>query len=225
MVFVAAGNIDDKSAADLFDEFFAFVPGEKNERKTAELADFTAKSSLDKREIEQVHLILSTIAGAASSQDSSNLELFGYMISGGMSFPLFQEIRDKRGLCYEIHGGLNKWSDFSNFNIYIGTDPKRYKEAIDATLEVIEKSKSDKVLMERAKALRIGRLALNFENMSDVIGIAARDITFLGVPRGYEQIKSEIEKVTIDDVGKSVDKYFVKDKVCRSMLVPQGFKE
>ncbi len=225
MVFVVAGNIDDKSAVDLFDEFFSFVPGEKNERKAEELNDFSAKSSADKREIEQIHLILSAIAGSAASQDASNLELFGYMISGGMSFPLFQEVRDKRGLCYEIHGGLNKWSDFSNFNIYIGTDPKRYKEAVEATLEVLEKSKLDKDLLEKAKALRIGRLALDFENMSNVIRIAASDITFLGSPRGYEQIKSEIEKITIEDVGRAVDKYLLADKLSKTLLVPEDFKE
>ncbi len=225
MVFVAAGNIDDKSAMDLFDESFPFVSGEKNERKVEELGDFSAKLSINKKEIEQVHLILSAVAGSAISQDASNLELFGYMISGGMSFPLFQEVRDKRGLCYEIHGGLNKWSDLSNFNIYIGTDPKRYKEAIKATLEVLEKSKLDKDLLEKAKALRIGRLALDFENMSNVIRIAASDITFLGSPRGYEQIKSEIEKVKIDEIEKSVNKYLSKENISKSMLVPQKFEE
>jgi predicted Zn-dependent peptidase len=225
MVFVVAGNVDDKNIVSLFNEFFEFVPGEKNERKIEELSDFSAKLSINKKEIEQVHLILGAIAGTAVSKDASNLELFGYMISGGMSFPLFQEVRDKRGLCYEIHGGLNKWSDLSSFNIYIGTDPKRYREAIDATLEVLEKSKSDKELLEKSKALRIGRLALDFENMSNVIRIAASDITFLGSPRGYEQIKSEIEKVTIGDIEKSVDKYLSKDKISRSMLVPQKFEE
>ena len=223
MVFVAAGNIDDKNVTELFNEYFEFVPGEKNIRKSDELPPNSSKLKIEKKDIEQVHLILSSTAGAAISQDASNLELFGYMLSGGMSFPLFQEVRDKRGLCYEIHGGLNKWSDVSNFNIYIGTDPKRYKEAVDATLEVIQESRSDKVLLERAKALRIGRLALNFENMSNVIGTAASDITFLGAPRGYKQIKSEIEKVTIGDIKKSVDRYLSKDEMFRAMLVPQGF--
>ena len=225
MVFIVAGNIDDKAAVDLFDEFFPFEPGERNIRKPEEVSDVSAKLRVEKKDIEQVHLVLNAITGEAASKDASVIELFGYMISGGMSFPLFQEVRNKRGLCYEVHGGLNRWSDASNFDIYVGTDPKRYKEAIDATIEVIEKSKSDSGLMERAKALRIGRLALDFENMYNVINIASRDITFLGAPRGYEQIKSEIEKITIEDVGRAVDKYLLADKLSKTLLVPEDFKE
>ncbi len=225
MVFIAAGKISDKEAVDLFDEFFPFVAGKKNKRKPVDVTDFSTKSKIEKREITQVHLVLSSVAGSAALADSSTLELFGVMVSGGMSFPLFQEVRDKRGLCYEIHAGLNKWSDFSNFNIYVGTDPKRYQEAINASLEVIEKSKSDATLLERAKALRIGRLALYFENMADVIDIAARDITFLGAPRGQAQIKAEIEIVTIGDVENAVSKYLSKDRISTTMLVPLGFGE
>ena len=88
-----------------------------------------------------------------------------------------------------------------------------------------KKSKLDKDLLEKAKALRIGRLALDFENMSNVIRIAASDVTFLGSPRGYEQIKSEIEKVKIDEIEKSVNKYLSKENISKSMLVPQKFEE
>ncbi|HMF32656.1 MAG TPA: pitrilysin family protein [Candidatus Lokiarchaeia archaeon] len=225
MVFLAAGNIGDIEAVDLFDEFFPFVPGEKNERKIEEGSGFSARSQIEKRDITQVHLVMSAVIESAALVDSSALELFNYMVSGGMSFPLFQEVRDKRGLCYEINAGLAKWSDFSNFNIYVGTDPNRYNEAIKATLDVLEDSKSDTALLERAKALRIGRMALNFENMLNVIDIAANDITFLGAPRGYEQVTSEIEKVTIDDVEKSVSNYLSNDRISTTMLVPQGLEK
>ncbi len=224
-VLIVAGRIEDKVALNLFDEFFSFVPGERNKRIAAEVPNSYAKTKMINKDIEQVHLVLGTTTGVAASQDASLLELFGYMISGGMSFPLFDEVRDKRGLCYEIHGGLAKRSDVGNFSIYIGTDPKRYKEAIDATLDVIQQSKSDNILLDRAKTLRIGRLALYFEGMRNVIDIAANDIAYLGAPRGYEETKLEIEKSTIDDIERVVDKYLSKDKISRAMLVPHGFRE
>jgi len=225
IVFIAAGKIEENNIANVFDEFFSFVPGEKNVRAEVKLSDSVQRTRIESKDIEQVHLILSALTGAAKSEDASYLELFGYMISGGMSFPLFQEVRDKKGLCYEIHAMSDKWSDFGNLNIYVGTDLKRYKEAVDTILDVVQKSKSDRVLLEKAKRLRIGRLALNFENMSNVIGIAARDITFLDSPRGYDQIKSEIEKININDIERVVDKYLSKEKIYTSMLVPKGFKE
>jgi predicted Zn-dependent peptidase len=225
MVFLAAGNIADEEVVALFDEFFPLVPGGKNDRKVEETPDFSAKSRIEERDITQVHLVLSALVESAAITDSYALELFNYMVSGGMSFPLFQEVRDKRGLCYTINAGLVKCSDFSHFRIYVGTDPKRYTEAISATRDVIENSKSDAALLERAKTLRIGRLALNFESMADVINIASNDISFSGAPRGYEEITAGLEKVTIDDVEKVVNQYLSEDRLSTTMLVPQGFEK
>ncbi len=224
MVFITAGRIEDEAAVGLFDEFFLPVPGERNTRQPVKLSDSSAKVKIEARDIEQVHLKCGACAGAAASRDSAVLDLFGHMISGGASFPLFQEVRDKRGLCYEINGGLEKGTDVSNFNISMGTSPKQYEEAIDTVLDVIHAAKSDGTLLERAKTSWIGNMTLHFENMLDVITCAAEDITYLGAPRGYEQVRSEIIQVTITEVEKVVDKYLSREKFSRAMLVPQGFQ-
>jgi len=224
-VFVVAGNIDGAKAVELFDEYFTNGGGVKNSRTPVPFEATSERNYVEKRDIEQLHLVMSAPVGASNDQTTQHLSLFGTMISGGMSFPLFQEVRDKLGLCYEIHASVEKLSDVGFFGVYIGTDHKRYKEAIEATQEVIAKSKTDEQLLKKAKDVKLGRLALTFESMDDVIDIAAFDIASLGAPRGYEEIKKEIEAIQIGDITRAVDTYLAPEKLYTSMLVPRGFEE
>lgn len=223
-VFIVAGNIDAQKAVDLFDTYFPEGGGVKNSRVPAEFQKSNEQQHIEKRDIEQLHLIMSAAVGSSDDKTTQQLSLFGTMISGGMSFPLFQEVRDKLGLCYQIHTSLDPWSDIGNFGIYIGTDHTRYQEAIEATQKVIEESKTDEQLLKKAKDVKLGRLALMFEGMSDVLDIAALDIVSRGAPRGYEEVKREIEAIQIGDITKAVDQYLAPEKIYTSMLVPRDFK-
>ncbi len=162
--------------------------------------------------------------GRGRDKESLYLEFFRDMISGGMSFPLFQEVRDRLGLCYQIGASITKRTDVGNFNIYIGTDPKRYKEAINAIIEVIKKSKTSIELLNKVKNLKLGKLMLNYENTQEIIYWVINDILFLGRPRGFEEIKKEIEEVKIEDIEKVVDKYLKPEMIYTTFLAPKDFK-
>lgn len=224
--FIIAGKINPEKALNLFNKHFPLEEKmNSNERINQELITLNTRQLIKNKDIEQVHLVLSASIGKASEKNSLYLDFFRDMISGGSSFPLFQEIRDKRGLCYTVFAGINKWSDIGRFYVYIGTDPKRYREAINATLEVIEKSKSDEKLLEKVKNMKIGDLTLAYEDTGRIINIAARDIAVLGEPKDYEKIVKEIKEVDIDDIEKAVDKYLKPELIFTTMLAPLNFKD
>jgi len=116
------------------------------------------------------------------------------MLSGGMSFPLFQELRDKRGLCYHTSASLDEFSDSSLFSIYIGTDPKKYQEAVAVSLEIINSNKNNQKLMIKAKDLILGRLSLTFDNPQSILNLGISSLLIGEEPKTYSQIKQEIEK-------------------------------
>lgn len=225
-IFIVVGKITQNEALAIFNDYF---PEEKNikrnVRQAQKLTINVGERKIINKDIEQLHIVLSAAFGNAKDKESLYLDFFRDMISGGMSFPLFQEVRDKRGLCYAIWANLRKWSDIGKFDIYIGTDPKRYKEAIDAVLEVIEKYKLDAELLDKVKNLKIGQLDLLYENTSDIINTAAYDIAFIGEPRDYEKIVKEIKEVNIDDIEKAVNKYLKPELIFTTMLAPLNFKE
>jgi len=223
-VFIVAGNITEDEVLKLFNKYFDDKSDiNLNKRENIRAIPPKEKQFIEKKDLKQLHVSMDALIGEGKDKSSLYLEFFRDMISGGMSFPLFQEVRDKRGLCYSVGAAIRKRSDIGSFDIYIGTDPKRYKEAISATLEVIEKSKSDENLLNKVKNLQLGQLMLSYEDTREVIYSAADDILFLGRPRGFEEIKKEIEEVSIEDIKKSVDKYLNPDSIFTTMLAPKDF--
>lgn len=224
-VFIAVGNITEGEALKLFNKYFTEkVETNLNKRNNEKVVMSSSKQFIERKELDQLHLSLDALVGEGGDKTSLYLEFFRDMISGGMSFPLFQEVRDKRGLCYSIGASLTKRIDIGDFKIYIGTDPKRYKEAISATLEVIKKSKFDEGLLNKVKNLQLGQLMLIYENTQQVIHVVANDILFWGRPRGFEEIKKEIEEVKIDNIREAVDKYLNPDSIYTTMLAPKDFE-
>lgn len=222
--FIAVGDISEARARELFDKYFVEHPNSQpNIRRRETLPVQAEKQFIERKELDQLHVGLDAIVGSGMDKSSLYLEFFSKMISGGMSFPLFQEVRDKRGLCYSINSSISRESDFGSFDIYIGTDPKRYKEAIGATLEVIDKSKTNEELLNKVKRLSIGRLLLAYEHTGNIIMKAERDITYLGYPRGFEETKKEIEEVTIDNIKQAVDQYLKPEQILTVLLAPKDF--
>ena len=224
--FIIAGNISEEEALKLFNKYFTNKSKiSSNQRKNEKARLGANKQFIENKELNQLHISLSALIGEGKGKSSLYLEFFNDMISGGMSFPLFQEVRDKRGLCYSIGSSVIKRSDVGRFDVYIGTDPKKYKEAIEATFEVIKKSKNDENLLNKVKNLKIGRLMLDYENTANIVKLAANDILFFGNPRGVEEIKKEIEEVTIENIKEAVNKYLKPELIFTTILAPLNFKE
>src|SRR4029077_16504807 len=79
-------------------------------------------SHVEKRELEQVHIAMA-LPGVAVTDDSLySLQGFTNVLGGGMSSRLFQEARERRGLCYSIYSFHMPYTDTGMFGLYAGTD-------------------------------------------------------------------------------------------------------
>ena len=115
----------------------------------------------------------------------------------------------------------DKMTDAGMFQIYIGTDPERYKQAIELTLEIVEKNKNNKELLERAKKIALGKLVMGFENTDQIINLAAADIIERGEPKNYKTLKQEIESISIREVEEAVNAFLTPDKIKQVILMPK----
>ena len=223
LTIVVAGNISAPEAKEMFDKHFSNQrQGKKTERIPQALEFYPERQKIETRQdIQQVQVVLACPTAPAHEKESLSLEMFATMIDGGSSFPLFQEVRDKRGLCYHTSAMTERYSDLGFWGIYIGTDPKRYKEAIAVAVDVIQNNKNNEKLIKKAGELILGRLSLSFENPGKIIESAAYDILYGEEPKGYEKIKQEIESISIKDVEKAVDQYLKPEDIRQVLLVPK----
>jgi predicted Zn-dependent peptidase len=225
-VFLVAGNITVEEAKQAFEEFFSSDKDEQsiNVYEPAPLGTVLERKLVHKKDLEQVHICLSAPLGKGLEKTTRSIGTFSTMLSGGMSFPLFQEVRDKRGLCYEIHANVSRDSDVGEFSIVIGTDPKRYQEAVDVSLSLISQCKNDGALLKKAKDLVLGNLAMRFENTGGIIQTASHSTMINGYPKGYDELVQDINEITVQDVSSAVDQYLKPENIRQVLLVPKDLE-
>jgi len=202
--------------------FFGIEKGSSTSREVNLKTDGRLLFCQEKKDIKQVCIVLAApIYHGTSKEEHDILSLFSEMIGGGSSFPLFVEVRDKLGLCYEIFSHNDRQSDLSSFLIYTGTKPDRFKEAISKIFDIINISKTDSTLLERAKLMLLGQLAISFDNPLQVTIAATRDIVLSGKARDQEEIAEIVTGITIDDINRVATKYLNRDNFTKVFLTPE----
>ena len=66
--------------------------------------------------------------------------MFSSAIGSGMSSPIFQEIREKRGLVYSVGTSHDAETDYGEFNLYAGTTADKLEELFKVARDVLQNS-------------------------------------------------------------------------------------
>jgi predicted Zn-dependent peptidase len=226
-VFVCAGGIDPQRVKDLIDKFFK--PSSSCRRIShirnisVDLVGQTPRFIfVPKNDWQQTQVFMGAATTEGDSSEVLALDFFTDMLSG-MSGPLFQEVRDKRGLAYHVSAGISPLKLLSNLQIYVGTDPKKWENVIKIVKMVIEKSKNSKRLFGQTKMRLLGSMAVVFDEAGPDrrISSAVNSIILRGQPRTFEDIKKEIESITLDQVEAAVDKYLNPDRLTVVVVGPE----
>lgn len=226
-VFIVAGNVSRDNALELFEQNFGGLDSVGTEgSKDSDTPKQTLSSAVPgtmvySRDVEQIHLQIGYLPIARQGNVAAVLDVFSVMIDGGMSFPLFQIVRDKHGLCYEIDADTEKSPELCHFQIYVGTEPLKYQKAEDLILEIIKNSKTDAQLLKRAKDLILGRLAFAYDGPTSVAGRIAGGIIESGRPKNRQEIIDTVNAVKIEEVEDIVNTYLKPSKIIRVILKPQ----
>lgn len=231
LIFVVAGGLEPEKAKALVDKFFpASSPARKptNRIIPASLVGNTPRFLfVPRNDWEQANIFIGTTVTEGNSAEMRAINFYVKMIDGGsMSGPLFQEVRNKRGLAYEIEAEADFFRLLSLVSIYVGTDSSKHQEATDVIIKVIRENKNSRELFEKTKVKLLGANALYFDSMSPVsmIDSATENIIIRDQPIVFEDRKKEIEAITLEEVEAVVDKYFSPDRITTVVVGPEPKK-
>ena len=129
-----------------------------------------------------------------------SLQVFTNMLGGGMSSRLFQEVREKRGLCYSIYTFHAPYSDTGFFGLYTGTDPGDAPEMMEVIVDVINDAVETLTEAEvaRAKAQMKAGLLMALESCSSRAEQLARHMLAYGRPLTVEELVARIDAVSVE---------------------------
>ena len=147
-------------------------------------------------------MVLSFQAPGYKDPDIYVLQVLSNILGGGMSSRLFQEVREKRGLCYSVFSFASAYEDAGQIGVYAATSPEHGVELMETTSQVmlsITEAVSE-AEVSRAKAQLKASLVMNLENAASRADQIARQFLAYGEVPAIGTLIAKIEAVTKDQV-------------------------
>jgi predicted Zn-dependent peptidase len=200
IVVCAAGNIDHKQFVTETEKLFGHL--EQGHAPQRQPPTFVSKSQLEQKPLDQTHIVLSFPAPNYRDPRIYHLQVLSSILGGGMSSRLFQEVREKRGLCYSVFAFGTAYEDVGQLGIYAATSPDNTEELIDVSADVMLSMGREVLEKEvaRAKAQLKTSLVMNLENASSRADQIARQFLAFNEIPDMAQLLSRINAVTAEDV-------------------------
>ncbi|GAB5445243.1 M16 family metallopeptidase [Gymnodinialimonas sp.] len=149
--------------------------------------------------LEQAHFTLALEAPGYRSDDIYTAQIYATALGGGMSSRLFQEIREKRGLCYTIYSQVGSYDDTGLLTIYAGTSAEDLPELVGLTIDELKRSAEtmSEPELARARAQMKAGLLMGLESPSARAERLARLIAIWNRIPPLEETVARIDAVTL----------------------------
>jgi predicted Zn-dependent peptidase len=175
---------------------------------------------------EQTHICLAVHGLSQSHPQRFALDLLNTVLGGGMSSRLFTEIREKKGLAYDIHSYVDHFRDVGSFVVYAGVDSGKVETAIAAIIGELRRLREGVTEEEfvRARELTKGKLQLRMEDSQNIaLWLGSQEILKRQI-LNVEEIISIVDSVTRDEMYE-VAEMVIKDSDLNLAIVSQEVEE
>ncbi len=177
------------------------------------------------KKTEQAHFCYGYPTFSIADSRRPVLKVLATILGGGASSRLFQEVREKRGLCYYIGTGIDQYEDIGTIVTQSGVakDVEKVKDAVRATHKEhvrIAKGSVSESDIARSKEMLKGRLLLSLEdsfNIAHQYGLKQLHENSIESPE--ERIK-QIEKVTKQEIVNLAKELFTEEKLTFAIIGP-----
>jgi predicted Zn-dependent peptidase len=198
----AAGNLDHSHLVDLVGPAFESIRSgngfpQRVTPRSRSLIDF------NHRKLEQMHICLSTKGLSITDPRRYAFSLLNTILGGNMSSRLFQEIREKRGLAYNVYSFISSHVDTGMFGVCMGVHPKRALETTQLVMAEIRRLKKEPVESSELKGAieyTKGSLLLASESTDNHMVRNAQNELHFGCDIALQTIIEKIEAVTANDI-------------------------
>ncbi|MDD5060305.1 MAG: pitrilysin family protein [Candidatus Omnitrophica bacterium] len=224
IVISAAGQLDHdrlvKRASALFSaqktvKLNTFVPVKESQAKP--------QLKIFYKDTEQTHMAL----GFHSFKRDHPLKyaqwILYIVLGANMSSRLFNEVREKRGMAYEIGAALKRFSDTGAFLIHAGIDNSKVEDALSLIfkeLNRVRKTLLGRDEFRRAKEFLLGQLALSLEDTMEYMLWLGESTACLDKTYTLEQVVEEVNKVSLEDVRQVARQVFRDNAINLALIGP-----
>jgi len=202
MVLSAAGAVDHEALVRMAEDMFGdMIPSEAIAPATAR---FRGGETRHVKDLEQAHFALAFESPEYGSPDIYTSQIYALALGGSMSSRLFQEIRERRGLCYTIFAQAGAYADTGMMTIYAGTSEDQMGDLAGITVDEMKRAAGDMsdAEIERARAQMKAGMLMGLESPSNRAERLARMLQIWGRVPDLSETVERIDAVTLADVRR-----------------------
>jgi predicted Zn-dependent peptidase len=203
MVVAAAGAVEHGQLVDEASHLFAPLSSEPGPGPLPGI--YRGGEIIVKTDHEQANVLIGFEGRSYRHADTHALGVFANLLGGGMSSRLFQEVREKRGLCYSIYAFQWGFADTGLFGISASAGAGDLVDLVPVVLDEIAGAAEGarEVEVARAKAQMKAGLLMALESSFVRAEHLARHVLVFGRPFGLDEIVARIDAVTVEDVRRA----------------------
>ena len=223
-VISISGHFDEEEIIALADEYFAKKFNVAKDILPLEKIDTHSDVFKKVKSTEQANIAFAFPSYPFGHERREVVSLLSSVFGGGMSSRLFQNVREKQGLAYEIYSIVGADLNVGSFCIFIGTNPKNSEQATIAIREEIDKLKKDGITEEEfnkgIQQLK-SNLVLGAESSLSLMRANGRNMIMQGKMFDLDERLDVINSLTLKDVRTAIDYIFNYENVSASYVGPE----
>jgi zinc protease len=226
-IIAVVGDVSEKEIVPLLNEYFKAWQ-KKDQTLPASVPppviNKTVVQKIDKK-VTQANIAMGHIGISRENPDYYAVSVMNYILgSGGFTSRLMDNIRDNKGLAYDVHSSFMPQKEPGSFMITIQTKNESATAVIVETLKEIRKIQKEPVTekeLNDAKAYLTGSFPLKMDTSSKIAGmLTSIEIYNLGLdyPNKYPNV---INAVTREDIQRVAVKYLHPDTMVIAVVADQ----
>jgi predicted Zn-dependent peptidase len=222
MIVAAAGAVDHERLMRLAERHFGHL--QSRNAPLPSPAVFQGGEMRRDKPLEQAHMALAFEAPSYSDPLLYASQVWSVALGGGMSSRLFQEIREKRGLCYTIFAQAGAHADTGSLTIYAGTGAEALGDLATLTFDEMKRAAEDMTEAElsRARAQMKAGLLMGLESPSNRAERLARMVQVWGAVPTVEETAAKIDAVTRADLRAVGERIAAQAPMALALYGPLG---
>jgi predicted Zn-dependent peptidase len=200
-ILALAGNIDFAQAKAKVEAAFGDWPA--GDTLTIEQTPPPGNYRHEPQQSEQTHIGIAYPSLPETAPEYYTLRLAIEILSGGMSGRLFTEVREKRGLVYNVWAGYSSLKGSGSILGYAGTSNERAQATLDTFVAELFRLQEGVTIeeLDRAKTGLKASTIMQGESTSARAGAIAHDFFMRGRIRTLDEIKTAIDSVSLNQVN------------------------
>ncbi|KKB11169.1 peptidase M16 [Devosia geojensis] len=220
MTIAAAGHVDHDEIVRVAQERFSDL--KPNGAPAPQRAEYRGGEERLVSDHEQAHIVLGFEGRAYNSDGFYAAQILASILGGGMSSRLFQEVREKRGLCYSVYSFHWAFADSGVFGVAAATGEEEVGALVPVVVDELRRATqtiTDEEVVRVRNQIRAG-LLMSLESPSARAGQLARQQILWGRPIPLQETVERIGRITAQRVKDIAEQIFSTSEISLAGIGP-----